>query len=79
MRYGSVLLGSQPSSTQPTQAIEADPLVPWGYERRHAALHGARRYDEAITAFTRMLSLIEGSCDQSIRGTCRLIITTALG
>ena len=54
----------------PTQAIEADPLVPWGYERRHAALHGVQRYGEAVTAFTRMLSLIEDSCNQSIRGTC---------
>ena len=79
MRYGSTLLGNQPPSTQPTQAIEADPLVPWGYERRHAALHGARRYDEAIAAFTRMLSLIEDSCDQSIRGACHLTTATALG
>ncbi|KAF8546790.1 WD40 repeat-like protein, partial [Imleria badia] len=48
-------------------AIEADSQSPWGYERRHAALHGLQRYDEAMDAFTRMLSLIEGSVDQDIR------------
>ncbi|KAF8554957.1 WD40 repeat-like protein [Imleria badia] len=48
-------------------AINADPGSPWGYERRHAALHGLQRYDDAVDAFTRMLSLIEGSDDQDIR------------
>ncbi|KAF8552461.1 hypothetical protein OG21DRAFT_1511487 [Imleria badia] len=49
------------------EAIKADPGSPWGYERRHAALHGLQRYDEAMYAFTHMLSLIEGSRDQDIR------------
>ena len=49
------------------QAIKADPLYLRGYEQRHAALHGLQRYDEAITAFTRMLSIIEGSPNQEIR------------
>ncbi|KAF8554954.1 hypothetical protein OG21DRAFT_1439363 [Imleria badia] len=49
------------------EAINADPASPWGYERRHAALHALQRYDEAIDTFTRMLSLIEGSDDQDIR------------
>ncbi|KAN0084114.1 hypothetical protein V8E55_007618 [Tylopilus felleus] len=49
------------------EAINADPLNPFGHERRHAALHGLRRYDEAMNAFTRMLSLIEGSPDPDIR------------
>jgi len=49
------------------QAIKADPLNPWAYEGRHAALHALQRYDEAIDAFTRMFSLVEGSLDQDIR------------
>ena len=48
------------------QAIKADPLHPRGYEQRHAALHGLQHYDEAITAFTRMFSIIEESPDQDI-------------
>lgn len=43
-----------------------DPLSPWGYERRHAALHGLQRYDEAIDTFDRMLSLIEKSPNPDI-------------
>ena len=46
-----------------TQAIRMDSLSPWGYKRRHAALHGLQRYDEAVEAFSRMLSLIEESPD----------------
>ncbi|KAF8556859.1 hypothetical protein OG21DRAFT_1482770 [Imleria badia] len=49
------------------EAIKANPTGPLGYERRHAAFHGVRRYDEAIDAFTRMLSLIEESVDQDLR------------
>ncbi|KAI9569843.1 hypothetical protein HD554DRAFT_2327802 [Boletus coccyginus] len=49
------------------EAIKTDPSNPWGYERKHAALHALQRYDEAIGAFTCMLSLIEGSFDQDIR------------
>ncbi|KAF8123255.1 hypothetical protein EV363DRAFT_1356699 [Boletus edulis] len=36
-------------------AIALDPSDPWGYESKHAALHGAGRYDEAIGALTREL------------------------
>ncbi|KAF8554959.1 hypothetical protein OG21DRAFT_967167 [Imleria badia] len=50
-----------------SDAIKADPGSPWGYERRYAVLHGLQRYDEAMDAFTRMLSLIEGSDDQETR------------
>ena len=49
------------------QATKVDPLHPRGYEQRHAALHGLQRYDEAIAAFTRMLSIIEESPNQEIR------------
>ncbi|KAF8556850.1 hypothetical protein OG21DRAFT_1482764 [Imleria badia] len=49
------------------QAIKANPTGPFGYERRHAVLHSVQRYDEAIDAFTRMISLIEESIDQDLR------------
>ena len=44
-----------------------EPQSPWGYERRHAALHGLRRYGEATVAFSCMLSLIQDSPDPGIR------------
>lgn len=65
-----VYLYVRQSRTQPAQAIKADSQSPWGYERRHAALHGLQRYDEAMDAFTRMLSLIDGSDNQDIRRQC---------
>ena len=45
-----------------------DPSSPWGYERKHAALHKAGRYDDAISAFETMLSKISQSPDPGIRG-----------
>ena len=48
------------------QAIKLDPLSPWGYERKHAALLKAGEYDNAITAFETMLSKIERSPDPEI-------------
>ena len=38
------------------QVVELDPLSPWGYERRHAALHKAGEYQNAVNAFEEMLS-----------------------
>ncbi|KAI6042809.1 hypothetical protein EDC04DRAFT_2600686 [Pisolithus marmoratus] len=49
------------------EAVKADPSYPWGYEAKHAALHGAKRYDEAIDAFKSMLDVIEESHDPAIR------------
>lgn len=46
-----------------------DPACPWGYERKHAALHGAQLFDEAVDAFVSMLSAIENSPDLAIRRT----------
>ena len=66
-------------SIQSTQAINADPLYPWGYERRHGALHGMQRYDEAVGAFTHMLSIIEQSLDQDVRRKCTLISAKIMG
>jgi len=47
-----------------------DPSSPWGYERRHAALHMAGRYDDAIDMFETMLLKISQSPDPEIRGEC---------
>jgi len=41
------------------EAIKSDPLDPWGYERRHAALHALQRYDEAVDTLNHMVSLTE--------------------
>ena len=45
-----------------------DPLSPWGYERKHAALHEAGDYENAINTFETMLSKISMSPDPEIRG-----------
>lgn len=50
------------------QAIALDPLSPLGYEMKHAALHGAGRYDEAIQTFEAMFSKMAQSSDPQIRG-----------
>ena len=38
------------------QAIALDSSSPWGYETKHAALHEAGDYENAIKAFETMLS-----------------------
>ena len=48
--------------------IELDPLSPWGYERKHAALHKGGDYQNAINAFEAMLSRLLESSDAEIRG-----------
>ena len=50
------------------QVIELDPLSPWGYERKHAALHKAGDYQNAFEAFKVMCSRILKSSDPEIRG-----------
>ena len=47
-----------------------DPSSPWGYERNHAALHRAGRYDDAIATFETMLLKISQSPDPAVRGEC---------
>ncbi|KAI6118404.1 hypothetical protein F5141DRAFT_1061988 [Pisolithus sp. B1] len=47
-------------------AVNADPACPWGHEAKYVALHGAKRYDEAIDAFKSMLHAIEQSNDPAI-------------
>ena len=47
--------------------IELNPSSPWGYKLKHAALHKAGDYDNAVLAFKEMLSKIEHSPDPGIR------------
>ncbi|KAG1728179.1 uncharacterized protein EDB91DRAFT_1314356 [Suillus paluster] len=49
------------------KAIDHNPSSYHGYELKHAALHGARRYDEAIDAFSTMLSKLNYASDVQIR------------
>jgi len=48
------------------QVIELNPLYYLGYQLKHAALHDAQRYDEAIQAFQAFLSKLEGAPDIQI-------------
>ena len=43
-------------------------MQPWSCEVKHAALHGAGRYDEAIETLNEMLSKLEQSPDRHTRG-----------
>jgi hypothetical protein len=54
--------------------ITLDPSSPWGYERKHTALHGAGRYDDAIATFKKMLLKISQSPDPKIRGEYIVIV-----
>ena len=56
------------------QVIELDPSSPWGYKRKHAALHKAGDYDSAISAFQEMLSKMEQSPDPDIRRQFVLVV-----
>ncbi|KAG1811113.1 uncharacterized protein BJ212DRAFT_1483786 [Suillus subaureus] len=52
------------------KVIELDPSSYFGHQLKHAALHGAHQYDEAIEAFEIMLSKLENASDtqtQSLR------------
>ena len=49
------------------QAIALDPSSPGGYEMKHAALHKAGDFDNAVDAFETMLSKIVESPDPDIR------------
>ncbi|KAI6017126.1 hypothetical protein EDC04DRAFT_2902662 [Pisolithus marmoratus] len=49
------------------ETVKVDPSYPWGYEAKHAALHGAKRYDEAIDASESMFHVTEQSHDLATR------------
>ena len=48
------------------QAITLDPSSPRGYEMKHAALHKAGDFDNAVDALETMLSKIAQSSDPDI-------------
>ncbi|KAG1790602.1 uncharacterized protein HD556DRAFT_1488069 [Suillus plorans] len=49
------------------KVIELDSLSYLGYNLKHAALHGAERYDEAIETFQTMLSILDNAPDVQTR------------
>ncbi|KAG2359619.1 hypothetical protein BDR07DRAFT_1378581 [Suillus spraguei] len=49
------------------KVTELNPSSHVGYQLTHTALHGAQRYDEAIEAFTTMLSKLDDSPEAQIR------------
>ncbi|KAF8129217.1 hypothetical protein EV363DRAFT_1169374 [Boletus edulis] len=78
---------SEAALNDANKAIELDPSSPWGYERKHAALHKAGNYANAINAFETMLSKISQSSDPEIRafhdryinpGNTRLVVRHAV-
>ncbi|KAI6017148.1 hypothetical protein EDC04DRAFT_3144408 [Pisolithus marmoratus] len=48
-------------------AVKVDPSYHLAYEAKRLALHGTKRYDDAIDAFKSMLHVIEQSHDPAIR------------
>ena len=59
------------------QVIKLDPSSPHGYERKHAALLGAHRYDDGINAYTDILLRLEQSPDPVTQGKYLLTHTRA--
>ncbi|KAG2365623.1 hypothetical protein BDR07DRAFT_624150 [Suillus spraguei] len=57
------------------KAIELNPSSYVGYQSKHAVLHGARRYDEAIDAFNIMLSTLENALDTQIQNLRQQYVT----
>ncbi|KAF8122246.1 hypothetical protein EV363DRAFT_1301321 [Boletus edulis] len=57
------------------QLITLDPSSPWGYEIKHAALHKAEKYDDAIDAFEAMLKKMAESPDPDVQQHCDKYIT----
>ncbi|KAG0708171.1 hypothetical protein DFH29DRAFT_1065883 [Suillus ampliporus] len=49
------------------KVIELNPASHVGYEVKHAALHGAQRYDESILAFQMMISKLDSTPNPQIR------------
>ena len=68
-RYGLYLTSiNRALAVHTIQAIELDPPSHYGYERKHAALHGMGRHGEAFAAFRAMILRLEESPDPHIRG-----------
>jgi len=54
-------------------AIEADPKGPWGYARRHAALHALERYDDAADVMKQMIVLKRDCGEGGDAALCQLV------
>ncbi|KAF8548773.1 hypothetical protein OG21DRAFT_1489089 [Imleria badia] len=52
------------------QLIILDPFAPWGYEMKHAALHKAGDYDNAVGVLEAMLSKLAQSPDPDVQQHC---------
>ncbi|KAF8127277.1 hypothetical protein EV363DRAFT_1452563 [Boletus edulis] len=64
------------------QEIELIPLSPWGYERKHTALHKAGDYEKALEAiFSKMSQSSDPRAlsSDAIRGSPRVLINTISG
>ncbi|KAF8549065.1 hypothetical protein OG21DRAFT_1488841 [Imleria badia] len=59
--------------------ITLDPSSPRGYEMKHAALHNAGDYDNAVDALEEMLSKMAQSPDPNIERSPRVLIDIATG
>ena len=57
------------------QVIKLNPLLPWGYELKHVALHKAGDYNNTISAFKEMLLKMEQSPDPDIHCEFVLMVT----
>ncbi|KAF8119884.1 hypothetical protein EV363DRAFT_1440067 [Boletus edulis] len=66
---------SEAALNDANKVIELDPSSPWGYQGKHAALHKAGDYENAVNAFEAMLSKISQSSDPEIRGQQHLYIS----
>ncbi|KAF8435972.1 hypothetical protein L210DRAFT_3549697, partial [Boletus edulis BED1] len=49
------------------EVVALDPLSPWGYEMKHAALHKGGDYDNAVDAFETMLTKMTESPDPDVQ------------
>ena len=61
-------------TTRVGQAIRMSPSSPWGYERKHAALHKLERYGDAIEALKTMFSILGNPSDAKSRRKLILIV-----
>jgi len=59
------------------KVIELDPSSYVGYKLKHAALHGAQHYDEAIMAFEVMLFKLDDAPDVEIRKLRRQYVSSS--
>jgi len=72
-RYLSICSQADSDDTKVTELNSSSHV---GYGLKHAALHGARRYDEAIKAFECMLSKLDDSHDAEMRGKLKITLAT---